>query len=240
VASAARLALANARLRAQARAHLEEVRASRQRLAGAADREQQRLERDLRDGAEQHLWVIARLLTTLRARLDGPADRRLVDELQREVGQAIDELRATGRGLRPAVLTEHGLGPALVDLARRVRIPVTLDLRPLGRTDPAVEATAYYVVSEALQNAVKHAAGAAARVQAEVQQGWLCVTVADDGPGGVTTGSGSGLHGLADRAAAVGGWLRVVSPPGEGTVVSARLPYAEARAPTTPAVHALS
>jgi len=135
-------------------------------------------------------------------------------------------LRDLGRGIRPAVLTEHGLGPALVDLVQRARITVRLDVEPVARFDPTVEVTAYYVVSEALQNVVKHTVDAAAQVSVVHRNGWLCVTVADDGPGGAVAESGTGLRGLVDRVAAVGGRLRMVSPPGAGTVVSAELPCA--------------
>jgi signal transduction histidine kinase len=224
-ATAARLALDNARLQAEVRAQLAEVRASRQRIAAAADAERQRLERDLHDGAQQRLLGIGLALGVLRGRLTD-AERDLVDELERELRGAIGDLRELAQGIRPAVLTDQGLAPALAGLARRAGVRVALDVRLTERLDPTVEATAYYVVSEALQNVVKHAGGTAARVSAVHQPDRLIIDVVDDGPGGASERAGSGLRGLADRVEAVGGRFEVHSPPGRGTRIRAELPCA--------------
>ena len=145
-AAAARLALDNARLYAEVRAQLGQVRASRQRITAAADMERQRLERDLHDGAQQRLLGIGFMLGVLRTRLGNPADQEMVHELDQELRTAIAELRDLAQGIRPAVLTDQGLAPALAGLARRSRVRVSVDLRLTERLDPVVESTAYYVV----------------------------------------------------------------------------------------------
>ncbi|MEU4428972.1 ATP-binding protein [Actinoplanes sp. NPDC024001] len=222
-AGAARLALDNARLYALLRSQLDEVSQSRRRLAEAADGERRRLERELRDGARQTLETIEDRLAALRGRLEDPDDGALVAELTEELRRAIGDLRDIARGLRPAVLTEHGLPAALAALGRRARIPVVLDVRLTGRYDPVVEATAYYVVSEALQNVVKHTTGCGATVRARQAAGHVVVEVADSGPGGADDRRGGGLQGLRDRVHAVGGRFTVESTP-EGTRVRAELP----------------
>jgi len=224
-AAAARLALDNARLQAEVRAQLAEVQASRQRIAAAADTERQRLERDLHDGAQQRLLGVGLSLGVLRSSL-GSADRDLIDELERELRTAIGELRNLAQGIRPAVLTDQGLEPALAGLARRAGVTVTLDLQLTRRLDPVIEATAYYVVSEALQNVLKHATDARVQVRAVHQAYRLNIDVRDDGPGGASILSGTGLRGLADRVEAVGGRFQVDSPPGRGTHLRAELPCA--------------
>ena len=223
-ANAARLALDNARLHAEVRAQLAEVRASRQRIAAAADMERQRLERDLHDGAQQRLLGIGFALGALGARLDDPTAQEMIHELERELRTAIAELRDFAQGIRPAILTDQGLGPALAGLARRSRVRVSLDIRLKERLNPVIESTAYYVVSEALQNVVKHTDDARASVFASHENGRLIVEVSDDGGGGASMRSGTGLRGLADRVSAVGGSLQVKSPPGSGTKVRAEMP----------------
>ncbi|MGW2788002.1 sensor histidine kinase [Streptomyces populi] len=223
-ATAARLALENARLHAEVRAQLQEVRASRQRIAAAADTERRRLERDLHDGAQQRLLGLGLALATLRSKLPVTDDRALVDELENELRAAIGELRELARGIRPAVLTDQGLAPALSGLARRAKVPVVLDLQLGRRPDPVIEAAAYYVVSEALQNVVKHANDAGARIEAVQREGLLRIEISDDGPGGACPASGSGLQGVKDRVEAVGGQLWIESPPGGGTRLRIELP----------------
>lgn len=222
--TAARLALDNARLYAQVRAQLEEMRASRQRIAAAADTERRRLERDLHDGAQQRLLGVGFALGALRTRLDSPADRELVRELEHDLRAAIAELRDFAHGIRPAILTDQGLAPALAGLARRSAVRVSLDLRVSDRLDPVLESTAYYVVSEAVQNVAKHTDDARAWVLVTRQDGRLIVEVSDDGPGGALMQAGTGLRGLMDRVSAVGGSLQLRSPPGGGTTVRAEMP----------------
>ncbi|HET6353488.1 sensor histidine kinase [Streptomyces sp.] len=223
-AAATRLSLDNARLHAEVRAQLAEVRASRQRISAAADAERQRLERDLHDGAQQRLLGIGLALGALRGRLGESTDQVLVDELERELRSAIRELRDLAQGIRPAILTDQGLVPALSALARRAATQVALDVQLRERFSPIIEATAYYMVSEALQNVVKHAAGAQTCVRAIHEAGRLVIEVSDSGPGGASLKSGTGLSGLADRVDAVGGNFEVRSPLGRGTLLRAELP----------------
>ncbi|MFB9499758.1 sensor histidine kinase [Saccharothrix mutabilis subsp. capreolus] len=223
-AATASLALDNARLHAELRVQLAEVRASRQRLAAAADHERQRLERDLHDGAQQRFLGIGLALRVLRGRLEQEPDRELVDELEHELRAAIRELRDLAQGIRPAVLTDQGLLPAIAGLARRAAVRVALDLDIEGRLDPVIEATAYYFVSEALQNTVKHSAASDARITAVRGGNSLVIIVADDGRGGADPRSGTGLGGLADRVNAVGGNFVIQSPPGGGTTLRVELP----------------
>lgn len=225
-AAAAQLALDNARLHAEVRAQLTEVRASRQRLAVAADTERRRLERDLHDGAQQRLLGLGMALAALRGRLPTAGDREHVDDLEAELRAAIGELRELARGIRPAVLTDQGLEQALSGLARRAAVPVCLDLRLGPRPAAVIEAAAYYVVSEALQNVVKHSPDAHARIQAVQQDELLLIEISDNGPGGARAAPGSGLQGLVDRVEAVGGRLWIDSPPGGGTHVRTELPCA--------------
>lgn len=221
--SAARLALDNARLHAQVRGQLAEVQASRQRVAAAEDVERQRLERDLHDGAQQCLLGVGLALGVLRGRVS-EAERNLVDEIEDDLRRAIRELRALAHGIRPAVLTDQGLAPALAGLARRAAVPVTTDIRLGSRLSPMIEATAYYVVSESLQNAVKHTGGADVSIGAVQRSGLLVIDVEDNGPGGASLLVGRGLRGLADRVEAAGGRFVLTSVPGQGTHLIAELP----------------
>jgi signal transduction histidine kinase len=223
-AAAARLALDNARLYAEVQAQLAEVRASRRRIATAADRERQRLERDLHDTAQQRFLGVGLALGVLRGRLGDAQDRALVDEAEEHLRTAIREVRDIAHGARPAVLTDQGLALALAALARRATVRVNLQVQVVRRLSPIVEAAAYYVVSEALQNVGKHAPHATAHVHAEHRDGWLVVEVTDDGPGHATRAAGSGLRGLDDRVQAAGGRFTVCSPPGGGTRLRAELP----------------
>jgi signal transduction histidine kinase len=226
VGAAAGLALQNARLQAELRAQLVEVRASRARIVAAGDAERRRLERDLHDGAQQRLLGIRLALQLARGRLadDGAAVEALLVEADVEVVGALAELRALARGIHPAILTEEGLAPALAGLARRAPVPV--EVRVCGERLPAaVEATAYFVAAEALANIVKHAQASCASVQVARNNGRLAVAVADDGHGGADP-AGTGLRGLRDRVEALDGQLHVDSPPGGGTRIRAEIPCA--------------
>jgi signal transduction histidine kinase len=225
VGAAARLALENTRLHAEVRAQLAEVRASRQRIAAAADAERQRLERDLHDTAQQRFLGVGLTLGTLRNGLVDDIGRDLVDKAKRELREAIRDLRDLAQDIRPAVLTDQGLSPALTWLARRTGIRITLDVRLTSRLAPLVEATAYYFVSEALQNVVKYAHEATVRVLVVQKEDSMTVDVVDDGPGGASPHGGTGLRGLADRIDALGGRFDITSPPGGGTFLHAELPY---------------
>ena len=224
---ARRLAAENAALRAELEVQLEEVRASRSRIVQAAYEARRRLERDLHDGAQQRLTLVEMTLRSAVRQLGTGTD----PELLRILGQAVEELSAGGaelrslaRGLHPALLTERGLTPALEALASRSRVPVTLRHATIGRLDPSVESAAYFVVSEALTNVMKHAHASQVELTVEREASILVLEVRDNGIGGASIDAGGGLRGLADRVAALGGRLRVESPSGNGTLVCVRLP----------------
>ena len=153
-----------------------------------------------------------------------PAIRDDLDQLADVLIETLDEIRDLARGVHPAILVEAGLGSALHVLAQRSALPVRLHLHADDRMPAESEATAYYVVSEAFANAVKHARASAVDIQVDMLEGMLTVQVSDDGVGGADASCGSGLTGIRDRVEAVGGTLAVHSPPGIGTVLTARLP----------------
>jgi signal transduction histidine kinase len=221
VGSVARLALENERLAAQVRAQLDEVRASRQRIVEAADAERRRLERDLHDGAQQRLVALAMRLDV--ARQAGGGSSELLDEATVELRAAVAEVRDLARGLHPTILVEAGLGPAVEALAERATIPITVQA-PTERFPAPVESAAYFVVAEAIANTTKYAAASHVTVTVTTSVDGLRVAIRDDGKGGADPAGGSGLRGLTDRVAALGGRLRIDSPPGGGTTVQAELP----------------
>jgi PAS domain S-box-containing protein len=209
---------------AQAR---EELEASRMRILEASDAERRRLERNLHDGAQQRLVALSVGLRLAQAKIRDASDEaeELLGVASEELSEALTELRELAQGIHPAVLTEQGLEAALEVLAARSPLPVELEVRLPERLPEPLEATAYYVVSEALANVVKHADADSARVHAERVDGLALVEVADDGVGGADpSGGGSGLGGLRDRVEALDGSLVVDSPPGRGTLVRAELP----------------
>jgi PAS domain S-box-containing protein len=210
---------------AQARADLV---ASRARVVKAGDEQRRRLERNLHDGAQQRLVSVALSLRLARDRL-GPgsdASAELLATASRELDTGLAELRELARGLHPAILGDHGLSRALDALAARLPIAVDLDARLDERLPEHIEATAYYIVSEALTNVTRHAEAEHVAVSIRREDGVLRCEVADDGRGGADEASGTGIIGLRDRAGAAGGTLSVISPPGGGTVVTATLPLA--------------
>jgi signal transduction histidine kinase len=225
-ASAASMALEHARLQAEVQIQLEQVRASRARIVEAGDAERRRLERDLHDGAQQRLVTLSLALGMARDQAAGadPALQALLESAGKEAREALVELRELARGIHPAVLTETGLSGALQALAERSPVAMTIAAVPVRRFPAAVEATAYFVVSEAVANVAKHALTDAAVVTIRQLPGLLTVAVADDGVGGARPEGGTGLRGLADRVASVGGVLRVDSPPGAGTRLEADIP----------------
>jgi PAS domain S-box-containing protein len=207
---------------AQARADLI---ASRARVVEAGDEQRRRLERNLHDGTQQHLVSVALKLRVARARLDSQPElaSQLLDEAAGELDSGLEELREIARGLHPAILSDHGLPRALEALAERVPLPVDFDA-VVERLPSQIEATAYYIVSEALTNVAKHAHASRARVNVWRDGDVLRCEVSDDGRGGANPAGGTGIVGLRDRAEATGGTLSVLSPPGHGTVVTAALP----------------
>jgi PAS domain S-box-containing protein len=211
---------------AQAR---EDLSASRARLVKAGDEQRKKLERNLHDGAQQRLVSLALTIRLARRQLESNAEAAAasLEGAAKELDLALQELRELARGLHPAALTEQGLGPALAGVAERLPIEVDMSA-PTERLPENVEATAYYIVSEALTNVAKHAQATKARVDMTLAGEVLKFEITDDGRGGADPSAGSGILGLRDRAEAVGGTLFVISPPGKGTVVTAQIPFSEA------------
>jgi signal transduction histidine kinase len=203
-----------------------ELAASRRRIVAAADQARRRIERDLHDGTQQRLVSLG--LAARAAEANVPADRGdLRAELSRiaaGLADAVAELQNFSRGIHPAVLSERGLGPALRTLARRSTVPVDLDVTTHARFPEPVEIAAYYVASEALANAMKHAQAARIEVSLTTLRGSLLLSIRDDGIGGANPARGSGLAGLADRVEALGGSIHVHSAAGTGTHITANLP----------------
>ncbi len=215
-------AIANAESRAQ-------LTASRARVVAATTEERQRVVRDLHDGAQQRL-VHAVINLKLALRELGHGDEHaqtLVREALGHAEQANSELRELAHGIMPGVLTSGGLRAGVEALVSRSSLPVTMDVST-QRLPPAIEATAYFVVSEALTNAIKHSGAERAEVRAQVQEGILQVEVRDEGVGGADRGKGSGLTGLGDRVEALGGTIEIMSPAGSGTSLLVKIPFESA------------
>ena len=210
---------------------IEDLRASRQRLVAAADEARRRLERNLHDGAQQRL--VALRITLGLARQVTASSPQEADELlaqtEREAQDALEELRDLARGIYPPLLADLGLAAALEAQARKAALPVTVDAPGLGRYAQDIEAAVYFCVLEALQNAAKYARARQARVTLGQDGPALAFTVGDDGTGfdQATTPMGTGVQGMADRLAALGGTLQVTSAPGHGTEVAGRVPVAQ-------------
>lgn len=224
---AAPLAFDHGRLRAQVMRHLVEAHASRARIVAAGDAERRRLERDLHDGAQQRL-VALRLELRMAQRAAGPgADpmlTRALDHTERELQVVVDELRRLAHGLVPAALTDAGLVAALEELASRASLPVTVTADGGERPPPGIEVAAYFVVSEALANAAKHASAACVALDISRHNSTFTVRIADDGVGGADIAAGTGIRGLVDRVEAHHGRLSVESEAGRGTTVTADFP----------------
>jgi PAS domain S-box-containing protein len=202
-----------------------ELAASRARIVEAADDARRRLERDLHDGAQQRLVAVSLSMRLARARLekDPESAGKLLDQAAEQLSQGLEQLRELARGIHPAVLTDRGLLPSLESLASRTPFPVELDVVDERFAHP-VEVAVHYLVSEALTNAAKYANPTVVRVTVAREGDDLLAAISDDGRGGADPAAGTGLRGLADRVEALGGRLRVDSPPGKGTTVRARLP----------------
>ena len=227
-AAAVNMALENARLQVQLRAQLEEVRQSRVRLVEAADSERQRVERDLHDGAQQQLVTLLLSMQAAKAEALKQGDRPVADLIGTNIAdlkQALDELRELARGIHPTILTQAGLMPAIHSLAERSPIPIEVD-GELGdpRLAPPLEAALYFVVAEAITNGAKHSKAKRMCVRIGRSRGLATIEISDDGVGGADLSRGSGLLGLTDRVAAVGGRLVVKSERGTGTTINAEVP----------------
>jgi signal transduction histidine kinase len=212
-------ALANAESRS-------ELAASRRRIVTASDEARRRIERDLHDGTQQRL-VALQLVARAAETEVGPDQGELrghLSHIAAGLADAVAELQEFSRGIHPAILSEHGLGPALRALARRCAVPVDLDVTTNARCPEPVEIAAYYVASEALANAMKHAQAAYIEISLAARNGRLLLSISDDGIGGADPASGSGLAGLSDRVEALGGSIRLRSPAGAGTEITVHLP----------------
>jgi signal transduction histidine kinase len=227
VGAAAGIALENGRLHAELRARLVELRASRARVIEAGQKERQRLERNLHDGAQQRLIALSLELSKLEKQVAGDEDARArLEQARGEIAASLDELRDVARGLHPAVLSGHGLEVALESIAAGAPVSVRLNVELDARPPEQIEVAAFYVVSESLANIGKHSCASSASIDVGRTDGVLVVEVVDDGVGGADSEQGSGLRGLADRVEALGGTLRVWSPAGGGTRVRAEMPCA--------------
>ncbi len=229
VVAAVRLTIDNERLRAELETQLAEVAASRTRILNAGDAERRRIERDLHDGAQQRLVTIALRLRLAGSQMAGqmePEVKAMLSRTMTDLTDAIDELRDLARGIHPAVLTEFGLAAALESLVDRSPVPVALDVQFGRDPDGPIAATAYFAVAEALSNVVKHAGASTVSVRATGDHDAILIEVLDDGRGGANIMHGTGLRGIADRVATVGGTLRVSSPSGIGTRFELELPCA--------------
>ncbi|MFL5967655.1 MAG: sensor histidine kinase [Gaiellaceae bacterium] len=225
VTAAAAIAVEHGQLQAELRARLEELRGSRARVIDASQKERQRLERNLHDGAQQRLIALSLELSVLKQRF--PEDDDVTARLNaatREISVSLQELRDIARGIHPAVLSDHGLRVALESIVARCAVPVRLSVSLDERLQEPLEVVAYYVVSESLANTAKHARATRATVAVARQNGHMVVEIVDDGIGGADTERGSGLRGLADRVEAAGGRLQVWTPVGGGTRVKAQVP----------------
>ena len=225
VAAAAAIALDDARIQAESEDRLAELRASRERIVAAGDAERRRLERNLHDGAQQRLVSVALQLRMIQRSIDtDPAlAKRLVTSAGDQLSKSLEELRELARGIHPSVLN-HGLKAALDSLASRSGVPTAVSFQAPERLPEPVELAAYFVACEALANVAKYAHATKAKVRVSRRNGMAVIEIRDDGVGGADETAGTGLQGLADRVAALDGTLRILSPPGAGTVVTADLP----------------
>ena len=200
--------------------------ASRARIVAASDEARRRIERDLHDGTQQRLVSLALAARAVQADVATDAGdlRAELSSIAAGLADAMAELQEFSRGIHPAILSERGLGPALRTLARRSAVPVDLDLTADARFPEPVEVAAYYVASEALANAMKHAQASRVEMSLTVRDGSLLLSIRDDGIGGADPARGSGLAGLTDRVEALGGSIHVRSAAGAGTHVIVDLP----------------
>lgn len=212
---------------------VEELTRSRVAIVNAHENERQRIERDLHDGVQQELVAIAARLGMLELELQNGDDQARMGALQAaqaQTEQALKSLREMARGIHPAVLSDHGLTAALEELSGRSAIPLRLEDRGFPRLTPVSEAASYFFVTEALTNTAKHTAAPHLRVTLSANDEEAIVEARDDGHGGIDTSRGIGLRGLAERADALGGELRISSPLGGPTVLTLVLPVAASSA----------
>jgi signal transduction histidine kinase len=223
VSLAAGMAASNARLQAEVRVQVAELGASRRRILEAGDLERRRLESRLHDGAERKLRELGQNVRRARASARAEATCERIDQAETQLALALEELQQLAHGLHPRVLSERGLAGALASLAARSPEPVAIAV-DVDRLPAPVEAAAYFVCSEALANVAKYASASRVAVSVTARNGRVTVQVEDDGAGGADPARGTGLRGLTDRIDALGGTLRIESPPGRGTRITAVIP----------------
>ena len=226
-AAGAVLALGNEQLKADLRARLEELRASRKRIVEASIDARKQLERDLHDGAQQQLVSLSVDLQVLQARITDATTLELLEATRAKLGDALANLRELARGIHPALLTDRGLTPALEAVARRSPVPVVLKIDLPQRPPASLESAAYFLVSEALTNVAKYAEASVVDVFVTEADGLLAIEIVDDGIGGADPSRGSGLRGLSDRIAALDGQLKIDDAPAGGTRISATIPLGQ-------------
>lgn len=234
VSSALRLSVDNGRLRSEIERTLEQVRQSRSRIVEAGDEARRGIERDLHDGAQQHLVSLGMRLRLAANQARDRGVEPLAVELDGTIGMlndALRELRELAQGIHPSLLSSGGLALAVPELAGRCPVPLEIEVQPGGRLPEVVESTAYFVISEALANIAKHAQATRGWVRAAVDGGALELVVRDNGVGGASVEAGTGMLGIIDRVDAVGGRLVVESPAGSGTTITVRIPL-EGETPT--------
>ncbi|WP_448005721.1 sensor histidine kinase [Agromyces bauzanensis] len=228
VSSALRLSVDNGRLRSEIERTLEQVRQSRQRIVEAGDEARRRIERDLHDGAQQHLVSLGMRLRLAANAARDAGDEQLATELEdaiRMLNQSLKELRELAHGIHPSLLSSGGLALAVPELAGRCPVPVAVDVQAEGRLPELIESTAYFVVAEALANIAKHSGATRAWVRAHVVDGdRLELVVRDNGRGGAGLDGGTGMLGISDRVDAVDGTIDLESPPGAGTTLTVHIP----------------
>ncbi len=227
LASQAGLVLRNVQLTAELQATIDELTASRRRLVEAQDAERRKIERNLHDGAQQQLIAATIQLSLLEQTADDPGHfRQVAAQLKDALRAALEDLRHLARGIYPPLLADQGLAAALHAQARKTPLPVTIETSSLGRYPPDTETTVYFCTLEALQNITKYAGASQATVHLACSQGSLQFTITDNGTGFDTTTArhGTGLQGMTDRLAALGGTLTIHSQPGHGTTLTGQLP----------------
>ena len=223
VSSAAELEAANAQLRADVQAQLEELAASRRRILEAGDEQRRRLERRLHDGAAARLRALAVILDRGERSATMQQTKGQIAHAEDQLWHTLEDLQRLANGLHPSVLVKHGLRTALAELAQGIQLPIDLDVMS-ARLPPRLAVAAYFICAEALTNAAKHSTASHVTVLIGSGNGWLTVEISDDGVGGADAGRGSGLRGLADRVETLGGKLQIESRPGRGTRLAAEIP----------------
>ncbi len=228
LAQQAGLVLKNVGLTAELQARLEELRLSRQRLVSAQDEERRRLERNLHDGAQQHLAALkVKLgLTEMLLTRDAEKAKAILTQLKADADEALETLRDLARGIYPPLLADKGLVAALESQARKVTVPVTVEAESVGRYPQEVEATVYFCVLEALQNVQKYAGASQVTIRLREEWGTAGFEISDDGRGfdPATVSRGAGLTNMEDRLDALGGSLELISRPGHGASLRGAIP----------------